>query len=306
MNSLFHLNAFFEYGFLGRALLAGLLTSVTCGLLSPFVVLRRLAFSADGLAHASLGGLAVGIFVLGNSQMPTLSSYFVSFVFTCGVAVAIAWFSHGNRLQSDTAVGACYVAAFAMGVLLLSWGHHSTGHLEDFFFGSILAVDTLECRLLAGLAAVAAVFCFLGWRGLGQWTFDEELAQASGVRVTALRYVLMLLIAATVILSTKVVGVLLVTALLILPGAIGTLSGRNLPVILLLSLLAALCSATAGMVFSNLADVPPGPAIVLAAFGLFLIAFFHRRHRDLRTSTRCWRLEKNLPAQPGKSINECL
>jgi zinc transport system permease protein len=284
MNAIFHLNSFLEYGFLARAMLAGLLMSLTCGLLSPFVVLRRLSFSADGLAHASLGGLAVGLFALGASQVPTLSSYLVSFVFTCGVAVAIAWLSIGNRLQSDTAVGACYVAAFAFGVLLLSWHNHSTGHLEHFFFGSILAVNPLECWLLAGLAVAATLFCFIGWRGLGQWTFDEELAQASGVRVTALRYLLMLMIAATVILSTKVVGVLLVTALLILPGAVGTLSGRSLSHIVLLSLLAAMSSAAIGMIVSNLADVPPGPVIVLVVFGCFLAAFFLRRHRDLRRS----------------------
>lgn len=286
MNTIFHLNAFFEYGFLGRALLAGLVLSVTCGLLSPFIVLRRLSFSADGLAHASLGGLAVGLFVLGNGQVPTVSSYFVSFVFTCGVAIAIAYFSTGNRLQSDTAVGACYVAAFALGILLLSWRNHSTGHLEHFFFGSILAVNPLECWLLAGLAVASALFCSFSWRGLGQWTFDEELAQASGVRVAALRYLLMLLIAATVILSTKVVGVLLVTALLILPGAVGTLSGRSMPAIVLFSLIAALSSAAGGMVCSNLADVPPGPCIVLVAFSIFLVAFFLRRGRDLQTSRK--------------------
>lgn len=286
MNTIFHLNSFFEYGFLRRAMLAGLLMSLTCGLLSPFIVLRRLSFSADGLAHSSLGGLAVGLLVMGNGQVPTLSSYLISFVFTCGVAVAIAYFSSGHRLQSDTAVGACYVAAFALGILLLSWRNRSTGHLEHFFFGSILAVNPLECWLLAGLAVAATLFCFFCWRGLGQWTFDEELARASGVRVAALRYLLMLLIAATVILSTKVVGVLLVTALLILPGAVGTLSGRSLSVIVLLSLLAALSSATGGMVFSNLADVPPGPCMVLVAFGLFLIAFFLRRRRDVRPSDK--------------------
>jgi len=284
MNAFFHLNAIFGYGFLRRAMLAGLLMSVTCGLLSPFIVLRRLSFSADGLAHSSLGGLAVGLFVMGNGQVPTFASYLISFVFTCGVAVAIAYFSSGHRLESDTAVGACYVAAFALGILLLAWRNHSTGHLEHFFFGSILAVNPLECWLLAGLAISAALFCFIRWRGLGQWTFDEELAQASGVRVAALRYLLMLLIAATVIFSTKVVGVLLVTALLILPGAVGTLSGRSLPIIVMVSLLAALTSAAGGLVCSSLADVPPGPCIVLIAFSLFLVAFFLRRARDMRTS----------------------
>jgi zinc transport system permease protein len=283
MGNIFHLNAFFEYGFLARAMIAGLLLSLTCGMLSPFIVLRRLSFAADGLAHASLGGLAVGLFLLGGT-IPTLGTYAVSFVFICGVAVAIAYLSSGKHLQSDTAVGACFVAAFAFGVLLLYSRKRYANNLESFFFGSILAVNTLECWLLAGLALAAFLFCFGFWRWLGKWTFDEDLACASAVKITWLRYALILLIAATVILSTKVVGVLLVTALLILPGAIGTLSGRVMWVIMMLSAVTALVSVALGMVVSNTADVPPGPAIVLLVFVFFLAAFFLRRYREGKTS----------------------
>jgi len=278
------LNAFLEYGFLTRALVAGVLMSVTCGLLSPFVVLRRLSFSADGLAHASLGGLALGMFLLASGPAPTLASYGVSFVFTCLVATAIAYFSGGQRVHSDTAVGACYVAAFAFGILLLSLRQRYSGHLEHFFFGSLLAVNPLECWLLAGLCLVAALLCFSCWRWLAQWTFDEELALAGGVPTAALRYALILLIAATVILSTRVVGVLLVTAMLILPGAIGTLLGRSMGIITLLSLGVALASTLTGLALSNAADVPPGPAIVLTAFALFVAAYLLRRQRDQRHS----------------------
>ncbi len=276
------LHAFFEYGFLTRALIAGLLMSLTCGLLSPLVVLRRLSFSADGLAHASLGGLALGMYLLATGPSPTLASYVVSFVFTCVVAAAIAYFSGGQRVHSDTAVGACYVAAFALGILLLSLRKRYSGHLEHFFFGSLLAVNPLECWLLAGLVAVAAGLCLSCWRWLGQWTFDEELAQAGGVPTAALRYALVLLIAATVILSTRVVGVLLVTAMLILPGAVGTLLGRSMGVITALSLSVALASTLGGLALSNAADVPPGPAIVLIAFGAFVVAYLLRRQRESR------------------------
>ena len=139
MSSLEH---FFDYAFLTRALIAGVLMSVTCGLLSPFVLLRRLSFSADGLAHASLGGLALGMFLLATGPAPTLASYAISFVFTCVVAAGIAYFSGSQRVHADTAVGACYVAAFALGILLLSMRKYYTGHLEHFVFGSLLAVNT--------------------------------------------------------------------------------------------------------------------------------------------------------------------
>ncbi len=273
------LDSFWHYGFLERALVAGLLMSAACGILSPFVVLRRLSFSADGLAHASIGGLAAGLLLFETGPTPGLASYLTSFVFTCGVGLAIAYFSSEERLHADTAVGACFVAAFALGIVMLSWRHKYTANLEDFLFGSILAVNTLECQLLLGLTGVIGLGCLASWRWLGAWTFDEELAQASGVPTTLLRYGLLLVVAATVVLSIKVVGALLVTAMLILPGAIGTISARSLAMIVALSIAAAVAGTVAGMVLSNATDVPPGPGIVLNVFLLFVAVFFLQKFR---------------------------
>lgn len=278
--------SFFDYGFLVRALIAGVWLAVLCGVLSPFIVLRRMAFAADGLAHASLGGLAVGLFLLRSGPLPTAANYAISFVFTCGVALAIAYFA--RRVQSDTAVGACYVAAFAFGVTLLSRRQRGLGNLEHLFFGSILAVQPLELTLLAGLTLLALLASGLCWRWLGAWTFDEELARSEGVPVVALRYALMLLVAATVIVATRVVGVLLVAALLVLPGAAGCLGARRLSHIVLISVLVSILSALSGMAVSNAVNVPPGPAIVLAAFGCFLAAFAFSRWRDRRAFRPSW------------------
>ena len=274
------MNDFLDYGFLARALLAGGLLAVLCGVLSPFIVLRRMAFAADGLAHASLGGLAVGLVLLRSGPLPTAANYAISFVFTCVVALAIAYFA--RRVQSDTAVGACYVTAFALGVTLLSLRQRGLGRLEHLFFGSILAVQPLELMLLAGLTVVVLTASGLCWQWLGAWTFDEELARAEGVPVVVLRYALMLLVAATVIVATRVVGVLLVSAMLVLPGAAGCLGARRLSRIVFISMLAASFSALSGMAASNAANVPPGPAIVLCAFGCFLAAFAWSRWRDRR------------------------
>jgi zinc transport system permease protein len=273
-------SSFLDYGFLVRALIAGVWLAVLCGVLSPFIVLRRMAFAADGLAHASLGGLAVGLFLLRSGPVPTAASYLISFVFTCGVALAIAYFA--RRVQSDTAIGVCYVAAFALGVTLLSLRQRGLGNLEHLFFGSILAVQSLELTLLAGLTGLAVSTCWLCWRWLGAWIFDEELARAEGVPVPVLRYSLMLLIAGTVIVATRVVGVLLVAAMLVLPGAVSCLAARQLWIIVLISVLTALVSTLSGIAVSNAVNVPPGPAIVLAAFGCFLAAFAGRRWRDRR------------------------
>lgn len=263
------LHSFLEYGFLARAAVAGLLLSLTCALLSPFVVLRRLAFSADGLAHSSLGGLALGIVLLGTGLTPSLGVYAVSLAFTVVVAAGMAWFGSLQRVASDTAIGACYVAAFAFGALLLCMRKRFSAHLDHFFFGNLLAVSPLDCWLLAGLALVGGGFCLGHWRWLGQWAFDEELALASGVPTTRLRYALILLLAVTVILSVKIVGLLLVTAMLILPGATGALLGRSLAAMLSIALAAAVSCTGVGLVASNAGDLPPGPAIVLFSFAAF-------------------------------------
>ena len=194
----------------------------------------------------------------------------------------MAWLGGVQRVASDTAIGACYVAAFACGGLLLCTKRRFSAHLEHFFFGNILAVSPLDCALLGGLSLASAAFCFLHWRWLEQWAFDDELARACGVPVKRLRYGLLLLIAVTVILSVKIVGVLLVTAMLILPGATGTLLGRGMGFILVTSSFAATGSAFTGLATSNAADVPPGPAIVLTAFGGFMLAVMIRQRIEGR------------------------
>jgi zinc transport system permease protein len=136
--------------------------------------------------------------------------------------------------------------------------------------------------LVAGLALGVMGFLFLRWRHLAQWTLDEELAQANGIRVRALRYAMLLLLAATVVFSVKVVGILLVTSLLILPGAIGSLGARTLASVAGLSVASAVFSAGTGMVLSNTVDVPPGPATVLILFALFVAAFVARHHAERR------------------------
>lgn len=282
-----------KYQFLHSALLAGVFLALTCGLLSPFVVLRRLSFSADGLAHASLGGLALGIFLLNTGPNPSFPAYIISFVFTCVVAAAMAYISGQRRISSDTAVGVCYLAAFSLGVVLLSWKNRASGHLEHFFFGSILAVSPLECWLLAGVALLTAFFVGRCWRWLGSWTFDEDLARVTGVPTFLLRYGLILLIAATVVLSTRVVGVLIVTALLILPGVIGMLWGRTMARILTVSLATAVTAVVTGLVASNASDrIQPGPIIVLVGFALFMVSLLVSRLRERRHSAR--------PAAPAR------
>lgn len=275
------LYSIFDYGFLRRAVLAAIMMSLTCGLIAPVVVLRRLAFSTDGLAHSSLGGLAIGLLFVSNGASPSLQSYLISFLFTVSVAAGITYLSENNRIDSDTAVGVCYVAAFALGVLVLSLRKGYSGHLDQFFFGSLLAVNHLECLLLLILGLISFTFIFRHWLSIGKWTFNEEMARAEGVPVKKLRYFFMFLVVAVVIVSSRVVGVLLVTSMLILPGAVGSLTSHSMFGITIVSVATALVSSLIGLSISNSYDVPPGPVIVLSGFLIFLGAYLTQYRKKL-------------------------
>jgi len=275
------LYSIFDYGFLRRAVIAAIMMSLTCGLIAPVVVLRRLAFSTDGLAHSSLGGLAIGILFVSNGASPSLLSYLISFLFTVSVAAGITYLSENNRIDSDTAIGVCYVAAFALGVLVLSLRKGYSGHLDQFFFGSLLAVNHLECLLLLILGLISFTFIFRHWLSIGKWTFNEEMARAEGVPVKKLRYFFMFLVVAVVIVSSRVVGVLLVTSMLILPGAVGSLISHSMFGITIVSVATALASSLIGLSISNSYDVPPGPVIVLSGFLIFLGAYLTQYRKKL-------------------------
>ena len=275
------LHSILDYGFLRRAVLAAILMSLTCGLIAPVVVLRRLSFSTDGLAHSSLGGLAIGVIFVTNGASPSLLSYLISFFFTVSVAAGITYLSENNRIDSDTAVGVCYVAAFALGVLVLSLREGYSGHLDQFFFGSLLAVNQIECLLLLILSLISFIFIFWNWLSVGKWTFNEEMAHAEGVPVKKLRYFFMFLVVAVVIVSSRVVGVLLVTSMLIVPGAVGSLASRSMFGITIVSIATALVSSLIGLSISNSYDVPPGPVIVLTGFLIFLGAYLSQYRKKL-------------------------
>ncbi len=275
------LHSIFDYGFLRRAVLAAILMSLTCGLIAPVLVLRRLSFSTDGLAHSSLGGLAIGVLFVTNGASPSLLSYLISFFFTVSVAAGITYLSENNRIDSDTAVGVCYVAAFALGVLVLSLREGYSGHLDQFFFGSLLAVNQIECLLLLILSLISFIFIFWNWLSIGKWTFNEEMAHAEGVPVKKLRYFFMFLVVAVVIVSSRVVGVLLVTSMLILPGAVGSLASRSMFGITIVSIATALVSSLIGLSISNSYDVPPGPVIVLTGFLMFLGTYLTQYRKNL-------------------------
>lgn len=256
---------FLSYGFVQRALISGVLLGTTCAVLSFFVVLRRMAFVGVGLSHAALGGVALGV-VLG---LPPLAA---AGVFTVGVAWVIGWIGTRSELSEDTAIGVFFPTAMAMGVVLMSLSPEYRQDLVGYLFGNILSVgpgEVLPLVVLSGgtLAVLAFYFKELLFMGV-----DPEAAQATGIPVTALRFLLLTLLAITIVASVKLVGIVLVSAFLVIPAATGQAVAGSLRTMLVLAVATAGGSVVGGLWLSWMWDLPSGATIVLVSALLFFAA----------------------------------
>jgi zinc transport system permease protein len=258
------------YDFARRALVAGVLVALMCAVLAFFVVLRRMAFIGAGISHAALGGVALGL-VTGVSPLVA------AMAFSVGVAWSIGWISERGRVTEETAIGILFPTTMALGTAIISLSATYRQDLMAYLFGSMLAVRTADLWLLVGLATGTLSVLALFFKELVFLSIDPDAARAAKIPVTALRYLLLTVLAATIVASIKLVGVVLVSALLVIPAATGQLAARSMRGMLAISMASALIAVIAGLWLSWLSNLPSGATIVLLAATMFFVAFVVRR-----------------------------
>jgi zinc transport system permease protein len=261
--------------FVQRALGAGLALATAGALIGVFVVQRGLGMVADGLAHATFGGIALGLLLGATADRALL----VALPFTLAVALGIQQLRRRTSLGGDVATGVFFAVSFAAGVLFLGLRapHAAPVNVEGLLFGSLLAVSP-EALLVTGLVAAFVVLLMLALGPqLAYATFDPELARLSGVRVAALESLLLAVTALVVVVGVKTVGVVLVSAFVVIPAATAQLLGRTLGAILGLSLATSLLATALGLFASYHLNVAPGATIILTLGGLFVLALALRR-----------------------------
>jgi zinc transport system permease protein len=252
------------YGFGQRALIGGLLIATTCSVMSFFIIVRRMAFAGMGISHAAFGGVAVGI-AAGVNPIVTAGAFCV------GVAGGIGWLSRKGRLHEDAVIGILFSASMALGVVLIAVSGAYNQDLLSYLFGSILAMSWFDVAVLAVLSVLAVAFLILFFKELLFFSFDEETATASGVPVRLVYYGLLITMALTIVVSIKLVGIILISALIVIPGATGLQVFRNYRGVLIVSLACGLASVVAGLYLSFRFDIASGATIVLIMFALFLL-----------------------------------
>jgi zinc transport system permease protein len=261
-----------SYGFMQRAMAAGILVGVLCGVLGFFVVLKRLSFIGVGISHSAFAGIAIGV-LLGID--PLLAAA----VFSTAIAWAIGWLSRKGRLHEDTAIGILFSSAMALGVALISMSSTYQVDLFGYLFGNILAVSPRDLWMLGGIVAVVLGGIGLLFKELLFLTFDEEVARANGLPVAPLYFLLLTALALAVVAAIRVVGLILVEALLVMPAAIGYQLAGGYRSMLAISVASAVLSAIVGLMVSYVLNVAAGATIVLVLAVLFFAALRFGRYR---------------------------
>jgi len=252
-------------------IVAALAIAVLCGVLSVFVVTKRLAFVSQGVSHAAFGGVGIAL-VLGLGAPTWGGSMAVVFLFCVGAALAMGWLGRRSSTGPDTAIGIVLVASMAIGFILhrhaslaiANDGGVAPPGLDEVLFGSIANVTWPEAMLACGVSLVVLAMVWWFRRQLVFFAFDEPAAEAFGVRVGLVRALLMVLLAGAVVVTMRLAGVVLATALLVIPGAAALALSARLKAVFVASLVVSVVGVVVGLVVSFEWNLQIGPGVALA------------------------------------------
>ncbi len=260
----------FTYAFMQRAFVAAIVVGALCSAMGTYVVLRKLSFIGDGIAHASFAGIVIAYLRGAN--------YFVGAgIVAVLTALGIGYVNRRARLSLDTTIGVLFTGAFALGVFLMSITKAYTVDLQDFLFGNILGVTSGD--LYVSLALAVLVFGTIAWlyRDLAFTSFDPTVARAAGVRNDRVEDILLALLALTIVVSIQSVGIILVAALLVTPAAAAAQLTRRLPRMLVLSTVLGIACTVGGLYASYYLHAASGATMVLVATVVFFLALAYKR-----------------------------
>ena len=248
-----------------RALVAGSLVGIMCGVLGCFIVLRNMALIGDALAHAILPGVVFAFVLVGYSTVGFFTGSVLAGILA---AVGITWIQQNVRTKNDAAIGIVFTAMFSVGIMGISYISRNEGvhlDLKDFLFGNVLGVSN-EDLILTSVVTVYVLFSIAAfYRYLFASTFQPVVARTMGINVKVIHYFLMLLLSFAVVASLRTVGVILVVAMLITPASTAMLLTNRLPRVILLAGLIGLIASVAGLLVSIALDTTPGPAMAVVA-----------------------------------------
>jgi manganese/iron transport system permease protein len=264
-----------SFSFMQRGLLAAIMIAIVCAVIGAFVVLQELAFIGDALAHASFPGVVIAFLLkfpleLGGAVVGILT------------ALGIGVITRRSKISQDTAIGVLFAGTFALGVALLSTVKNYTKDLFGLLLGDVLAIQSSDLLIIAGMGALMLVIVFALYKELVLVTFDPVQAEVIGLPVGWLHELLLALMAVTIVIAIQTVGIVLVVAMLVTPAATATLLVRRFPMVMLVGAIQGVIGTIAGLYLSFYLNIASGATIVLVLTSMFILALFFSPLRSRR------------------------
>ncbi|MGI0004740.1 MAG: metal ABC transporter permease [Candidatus Nitrosotenuis sp.] len=252
-----------SYGFIQKGLITGIAIAIICSLMGVFLVLRRYSLFGDALSHMAFGGISVGMLI---GVYPLWTAFVVSVL----GALGITKLRKSTKISGDAAIAVLLVSGFGIGVLLISATDGFKVDLFSFLFGSIFLISTEDTMLILGISAgIVAILAVLR-KQLLHLTFDEEQAKVSGLNVERLNYIFVVLASVTVITSMRLVGILLISALIVLPNITSMMFGKGFKKTVALSMSISVFSVVSGITMSYYLDLAPSGTIVMISVAILV------------------------------------
>jgi zinc transport system permease protein len=268
----------FEYDFLTNAFIASILSGITCGIVGSYIVTRRIVFLSSGITHASFGGLGIALYAGIDPLLGALT-------FASASSVGIEFASRRGGIREDSVVGIIWSMGMAIGALFMSLRPGYATDLTSYLFGNILLVTPQNIIWLTILTVVLIVGSILWLRRLMYITFDEEYAKSQGINTTLVSYIMAVVIAISIVLSIKVMGIILLLSLITIPTVIANDITKDFKMITPLSAIIAVVGNVLGFILSYEYDIPTGSCIifilVMLLIGVKLLTLWHRRATTL-------------------------
>ena len=254
-----------QYTFFQNALIGAFLASILCGFIGTYIVTRRLVFISGGITHASFGGIGIGVFTGIN---PILSAM----VFAILSAFGVQWISRKKDVRKDSAIAMFWTLGMSVGIICCFLTPGFMPDLPSFLFGSILAIDSADLWLLGGLALIVSLLFTFLLRPIQNIAFDSTFARSQHLPVTAIEYLMMTLIAMTIVATVKMVGIVLAISLLTIPQMTANLFTYNYRQMIWASIILGWIDCIAGLYISYLLNVPSGATIIFISIVVFALA----------------------------------
>ncbi|MGI5912299.1 MAG: metal ABC transporter permease [Syntrophomonadaceae bacterium] len=259
-----------QFTFMRNALMVGVLVSIACGVIGTYVVVKRIVFISGGISHTAYGGIGLGYYLGINPMLGAIA-------FTITAALGMGLIQQRGRQREDTIIGVIWAVGMAVGIIFVKISPGYVADLMSYLFGSILTVPLNDIWLILLLDILIISIVYRYFEEFKAVAFDEEFAWVSGLKTGYLNLILLFLVALTVVVTIRAVGIILVIALLTIPPAIAGEFSRGLKGMMILSVMLGVIFTTAGLYLSYLFDLPSGATIILVAAFFYIISLLLRK-----------------------------